>query len=62
LPAACGASRPGQLAFAPPTSHILLAAVTSALDIAVRVGAAGIAALLLADVALAIVGRQVPQE
>jgi flagellar biosynthesis protein FliR len=52
---------PGQIALGGPTLDLLLNAMASALDIAVRLGAAGIAALLLADIALAIIGRHVPQ-
>jgi len=40
---------------------LMLDTATSALDIAVRLAAAGLASLLLADIALAIIARTVPQ-
>lgn len=52
---------PGELAFGAGSLRLLLEAATSAVDIGVRLGASGLAALLLADLALAIVGRHVPQ-
>lgn len=52
---------PGQIAMGAPMLKLLTDALTSSMDIVARAGAAGITALLLADVALAIVGRHVPQ-
>jgi flagellar biosynthesis protein FliR len=52
---------PGSASFTPQALQLLLGAATSALEIGVRACAAGVTALLLADVALSIVGRQVPQ-
>ena len=52
---------PGELGFGAPALELLVSAAASALDIGVRMAAAGMASLLLADVALAIVGRHVPQ-
>lgn len=52
---------PGQIAVGAPLLRLLTGELASSMDIVARAGAAGIAALLLADVALAIVGRHVPQ-
>ncbi len=52
---------PGQLALGASAVNLLLGAATSALDIAVRMAGAGMAALLLTDVALGVVSRHVPQ-
>jgi len=51
----------GQLAFGAPAMYLMLNAATSALDIAVRLVAPTLTALLLADLSLAVVGRHVPQ-
>lgn len=51
----------GEVAFGGSTVALLLDAAASAVDISVRMAVAGVAALLLADIALAIVGRHVPQ-
>jgi flagellar biosynthetic protein FliR len=52
---------PGEIAMGAPLMKLLTGALTSSMDIVARAGAAGITALLLADVALAIVARHVPQ-
>jgi flagellar biosynthetic protein FliR len=52
---------PGGLVMGAGTTDLLVGAAASSLDIGIRVGAVGICALLLSDIALAIVGRHVPQ-
>jgi flagellar biosynthetic protein FliR len=52
---------PGQVSFSSSALSLLLGCLTSSMDIAVRLCVAGTTALLLADLALAVVGRHVPQ-
>ncbi len=51
---------PGSAAFSGGTLDLTLGAASSALDLGVRVAAAGLVSLLLADVALALMARTVP--
>ncbi|NSW54864.1 MAG: flagellar biosynthetic protein FliR [Armatimonadetes bacterium] len=51
---------PGSVAFSGSTVDLTLGAAGSALDLGVRVAAAGLVSLLLADVALALMARTVP--
>ena len=51
----------GSVSFTPRALELLVSAAQSALDIGIRTAAAGVAALLLADIAMSIIGRQVPQ-
>lgn len=52
---------PGGVVLGTDTFDLLLGAAASSLDVGIRVGVVGISSLLLADIALAIVGRHVPQ-
>lgn len=51
---------PGEMAFGGSTLDLALDAARTALDLGVRVAAAGLVSLLLADVALALMARTVP--
>jgi flagellar biosynthetic protein FliR len=52
---------PGALLDGQPLVLLVLGALASALSLTIRVAAAGTAAMLLADVGLAVIGRNVPQ-
>jgi flagellar biosynthetic protein FliR len=52
---------PGSVTFSGSSLHLLLGAASGALEIGVRICAAGVTSLLLTDIALTVVGRHVPQ-